>query len=233
MARFGMLAALLLLGVMACSAHARSLKEAAPADFLRSNGGGNAFLVVCVPAARGAGCVTGQCSAGMARAPADCARRPRAQQPCEAHAHAQRGAQKRKRIAVVVTPAGCRVCLWRAATLCASTSPPPASTRATSATPSPATSRQEAEAPTLKTKFASFVIFFSHAGVLHMPHRPQIDTSQVVINKMYGVDSGTAVVFYALFKDQASAQTLINAFSSARAATCIMCMHGAACTATR
>lgn len=46
--------------------------------------------------------------------------------------------------------------------------------------------------------------------------RLQIDTSQVVINKQYGVDSGTAAEFYALFKDQGSAQTLINAFNSAR-----------------
>jgi ABC-type metal ion transport system substrate-binding protein len=50
-----------------------------------------------------------------------------------------------------------------------------------------------------------------------VPPRPQIDTSQVVINKVYGIDSGTAVEFYALFKDQAAAQPYINAFASASA----------------
>lgn len=53
MSRLGLLA-LLLLGVATCGVQARSLMDAqkAPDDFLRSNGNGNAYLVVCVPVAR-------------------------------------------------------------------------------------------------------------------------------------------------------------------------------------
>jgi hypothetical protein len=44
---------------------------------------------------------------------------------------------------------------------------------------------------------------------------PQLDTSQVVLNKVYGKDSGTAVEFYALFSDATKAQRYVDAFNSA------------------
>ena len=47
------------------------------------------------------------------------------------------------------------------------------------------------------------------------PARAQLNVAQVVINSVVSRDSGTAVDFYALFPDAASAQRLVSAFQSA------------------